>query len=77
MDKRSPSVAMTTDASNSGWGANLESRSATDRWLAVESRLHINHLELLAVLKAVHCFTRHLRMKYNCSPPGEWREWRI
>ena len=63
MDKRSPSVAMTTDASNSGWGATLGSRSASGRWSAAESKLHINHLELLAVLKAVHCFTCHLRMK--------------
>ena len=31
MDKRSPSVAMTTDASNSGWGATLGSRSASGR----------------------------------------------
>ena len=63
MDKRSPSVAMTTEASNSGWGATLGSRSASGRWSAAESKLHINHLELLAVLKAVHCFTCHLRMK--------------
>ena len=63
MDKRSPSIAMTTYASIIGWGVPLESRSASGRWSAVESRLHISHLELPAVLKAIHCFTRHLRMK--------------
>ena len=63
INKRSPSVAMTTDASNSGWDATLGSRSASCRSSAAESRLHINHLELLAVLKAVHCFTCYLRMK--------------
>ena len=63
INKRSPSVAMTTDASNSGWDATLGSRSASCRSSAAESRLHINHLELLAVFKAVHCFTCHLRMK--------------
>ena len=32
-------------------------------WSAAESRLHINHLELLTVLKTMHYFTCHLRMK--------------
>ena len=71
MEKRFPPVPMTTDASNSGWGANLGSRSANDWLSAEESRLHINHLVLLAVLKAIHCFTRHQENEDYCSPPRQ------
>ena len=56
-----PQLSMTTDASNSGWGATLDDRSASGRWSAAESDLHINHLELLAVFRGVKSFRRHLR----------------
>ena len=63
MDLRSytPQPSMTTDASNSGWGATLDDRSASGRWSTAERDLHINHLELLAVFRGVKSFRRHLR----------------
>ena len=64
MKRQTPNLTLTTDASNSGWGAFLEGTSASGRWSRSESRLHINHLELLAVLKAVLSFTRQMRNKY-------------
>ncbi|CAL4197302.1 unnamed protein product [Meganyctiphanes norvegica] len=50
----SPSHRMETDASLVGWGAYLHSGSYTQgRWSASESKLHINYLELKAVLLAI------------------------
>ena len=43
------SVDLETDASNSGWGANLNGKTTGGRWLESESAQHINILELRAV----------------------------
>ena len=56
-------LSMTTDASASGWGATLDHRSASGKWTVKEAELHINHLELLAVMKAVQAFVLRLRNK--------------
>ena len=48
-----PSLAVTTDASLSGWGAFCEHRTLAGVWSEEESRLHINMLELEAVARAV------------------------
>ena len=48
-----------TDASNEGWGAHLGDSTARGVWSSIESRLHINFLELKAVLLALKSF-QHL-----------------
>ena len=45
-----------TDASNEGWGAHLGDSTARGVWSLPESRLHINFLELKAVLLALKSF---------------------
>jgi len=46
-----------TDASETAWGARLTTHSAAGRWSTSEQQLHINVLELLAVLRALQSFT--------------------
>ena len=45
-----------TDASKEGWGAHLNERTARGSWSVPESKLHINYLELKAVLLALKEF---------------------
>ena len=45
-----PVVTLFTDASNEGWGAHLEDRTAGGRWTEQEKEAHINVLELKAIL---------------------------
>ena len=45
-----------TDTSNEGWGAHLGDSTARAVWSLPESRLHINFLELKAVLLALKSF---------------------
>ena len=45
-----------TDASNAGWGAHLGQNSTGGVWSLTEKHLHINLLELKAVLLALHFF---------------------
>ena len=45
-----------TDASNEGWGAHLGDSTARGTWSQPESQLHINFLELKAVLLALKSF---------------------
>ena len=45
-----------TDASREGWGAHLNERTARGAWALPESKLHINYLELKAVLLALKEF---------------------
>ena len=49
-------VLLFTDAANEGWGAHLGDFTARGVWSPVESRLHINYLELKAVLLALRQF---------------------
>ena len=49
-----------TDASLKGWGAHLEHHTASGLWNQVESRLHINILELKAVFLALKSFENQL-----------------
>ncbi len=46
-----------TDASNKGWGALCEGKLIFGLWAEVESTLHINCLEMLAVCQACHTGT--------------------
>ena len=50
-----------TDASNEGWGAHLGGSIARGVWSEPESRLHINFLELKAVLLALKSFEKQCR----------------
>ena len=50
-----------TDASNEGWGAHLGGSTARGVWSEPESRLHINFLELKAVLLALKSFEHRWR----------------
>ena len=45
-----------TDASTEGWGAYLDDRTARGSWSVPESKLHVNVLELKAVLLALQRF---------------------
>lgn len=49
-------LQVTTDASPTGWGAHCNSYQIHGLWLPSEKHLHINHLELLAVIKAFRAF---------------------
>ena len=48
-----PSIILTTDASKRGWGAVLNGITTSGLWSAQEVHLHINILELQAVI--LHC----------------------
>ena len=45
-----------TDASKEGWGAHLNEHTARGSWSVLESKLHINYLELKAVFLALREF---------------------
>ena len=52
----SHALQLFTDASNEGWGAHLGDSTARGVWSDVESRLHINFLELKMVFLALKSF---------------------
>ena len=56
-----PDRAMYSDASNTGWGAVLGDQTAFGHWSSTEASLHINELELLAVLFGLQSFLPRLR----------------
>ena len=56
-------VTLFTDASSSGWGAQLGSRSTQGQWSASQRSWHINVLEMQAVIYAVRDFLPHLRSR--------------
>ena len=64
----SPPRRMTlfTDASSSGWGAQLGSRSTQGQWSASQRSWHINVLKMQAVINAVRDFLPHLRSRVVC-----------
>ena len=53
-------VTLFTDASSSGWGGQLGSRSTQGQWSASQRSCHINVLEMQAVIYAVRDFLPHL-----------------
>ena len=56
-------VTLFTDASSSGWGSQLGSRSTQGQWSASQRSCHINVLEMQAVIYAVRDFLPHLRYR--------------
>ena len=59
----SPDVVVFTDASNIGWGAHSLGEEIQGNWLDSEIYLHINVLEMKAVLIAIRHFAPQLRGK--------------
>ena len=53
-----PDMTISTDASNSGWGAQWGSSQIKGSWSSDEMRWHINAKELKAVELAVRAFTK-------------------
>ena len=56
-------VTLFMDASSSGWGAQVGSRSTQGQWSASQRSWHINVLEMQAVINAVRDFLPHLRSR--------------
>ena len=50
---RDHDILIFTDVSNAGWGAHLNHDSVRGIWSKVEKQLHINVLELKAVILAL------------------------
>ncbi|KAJ1148114.1 hypothetical protein NDU88_000954, partial [Pleurodeles waltl] len=59
-----PQYVITTDASMTGWGAHLDQHSIQGQWNVHQTKLHINHLELLAVFQALKAFQPIIVHKY-------------
>ena len=58
-----PQLQFFTDASLMGWGAHLDDQFVSGQWTATQARLHINHLELLAVFLALQQFQETVQNK--------------
>ena len=56
-------VTLFTDASSSGWGAQLGSCSTQEQWSASQRSCHMNVLEMQAVIYAVRDFLPQLRSR--------------
>ena len=59
-----PQTTVTTDASLFGWGAVHENNKLRGKWNSQEATLHINQLEMIAVIKALTAFIDALRNKH-------------
>lgn len=55
-----PSLTLTTDASNLGWGAVFNDQSTGGRWSQTEGDFHINVLELIAVELGLKTFLKEM-----------------
>ena len=62
ISKPSKVMTMTTDASHLGWGVVCDGVSSSGLWSSKEQAMHINWLELSAVLFGVKCFVH----SHNC-----------
>ena len=62
ISKPSKVLTMTTDASHSEWGVVCGGVSSSGLWSSEEQAMHINWLELSAVLFGVKCFVH----SHNC-----------
>ena len=59
-------VELFTDASQVGWGAHVADLTASGRWPLHVQGLHINVLEMMAVVHAVETFVHFLQQKSVC-----------
>ena len=60
MIRPSPDMTITTDASMTGWGAHCGEEKTQGLWTEEEKKLHINALELKAVLFALKSFLKSM-----------------
>jgi hypothetical protein len=58
-----PQVTVTTDACNTGWGGHLGSLKVQGLWTSSQMALHINCLEMLAVLHTLRAFRQQIQGK--------------
>ena len=58
-----PEVTITTDSSTIGWGCEFNEVTFNGKWTRSESKLHINSLELLAVLFSLKALISELSNK--------------
>ena len=63
MSRHIPDLQIQTDASTTGWGANFQGQVLSGTWTPAEQRLHINVLEMKAVLLTCQRLLPHLRQK--------------
>ena len=64
--REGPSKVISTDASLLGWGAVYDSKSTGGEWKEIEKSMHINELELLAILFGLKSFfndTSHIHIR--------------
>ena len=61
MSRRVPDLQIQTDASTTGWGASFLGQVLSGTWTPAERRLHINILEMKAVLLTCRQLVSHLR----------------
>ncbi len=61
---------LTTDASSYGWGAVLDGDRCSGRWTPEESKYHVNVLEIMAVLRAIHYFQESLPSRSPSNSEG-------
>ena len=59
-----PELILTTDASKTGWGAVIDGGSTGGTWNTTEQELHINVLELKAVLFGLQALFDKTEIKY-------------
>lgn len=57
-------IDLYTDASSLGWGGHLNNRATSGSWSLEEKLLHINALELKAILFVLQTFRRELKGHY-------------
>lgn len=63
LEQESAQVTLITDASQSGWGAHLNSYQTAGHWPDHYNSKHINWLELKAVQLALKTFLQHVKNK--------------
>ena len=56
-------LVLTTDASKTGWGGHLLDHRTAGLWNDLETKFHINVLELLAVERSLHSFQKLVKGK--------------
>ena len=67
-----PDIKIVTDASKTGWGAELENIATGGYWAENESRQHINVLELIADFIGLNTFVKekeniHIRLRIDTT----------
>lgn len=62
--RENPKIVIQTDSSNIGWGAVMQDTKTGGRWCDSEKTLHINALEIRAILFALKAFASCIVGKY-------------